>query len=560
MVFFIMSGILCSCRKDDTDTEETDKNGTDAVSETAGDDNGGEQIVLSSASKALFYFNDPGHIISCVNENNPDRSQIVTKARLDGAVTEATDAGFDVFVNEIYGMVPWYPSEVYSPEEHSKWFYEEFGGKGSYGLLTYAKNGNDFVQDQLEKTHEENKLYFLSYRMNDLHNLHLMDNPQTADYKWTSKFYVEHPEYRIKEGQNNIVGSSKHMLDFQYRAVREYKLAMIYELIENYDIDGILLDFMRAPAYFNLSETNEAQRINIMTDFIKSVRNALDKKTEQTGKEYYFGVVIPTEDGEYGDLGLDIDRLHDAGVDIFIFWDYYFSVMNYDLAEQVKTQYPDSLVYIMLSHATTYKQGSNPVEVRYTTKEQFYTCAYSAYAHKADGISMFNFPFYRNWQYSPSNGLGYAPPFEIVENLKDTDFLKTASQHYFYGRTYNLMLNEFELGNVKLSDSGNSAEFIFDMTAPDGGWKENGVLKFEGIQEISGMDFTVKINGVTLKSCDYTGEPYDNPYKELIGSAEQMQCFTVPAELLENGKNTVVITLNTAGQVAEFTFVDLAIR
>ncbi len=555
LAIIVIAGAFFSCNNEIKQEETTGTTSNDEPSR----ENGDEKIVLSTDSKALFYFNDPGHIISCINERNPDRSQIVTKARLDGAVTEATDAGFDVFVNEIYGMVPWYPSEIYSLEEHNKWFYEEFGGQGSYGLMTYLRNGKDFVQEQLDKTHEEGKLYFLSYRMNDRHSLNLMDNPSTAPYKWTSKFYVENPQYRIGESQNNL-GASGWMLDFQYKEVRDYKLAMIYELIENYDIDGILLDFMRSPAYFNLHTTTEEQRIAIMTDFMKSVKAALDKKTEETGKEYYFGVVIPREDGEFGDLGIDLDKYVEAGVEIFIFWDYYFSTLDYDLVEDFKIMHPECLAYVMLSQATSYVVGANPMQFRFTTPEQFYTCAYTAYAHNADGISVFNFPFYRNWQHSPDYGLGYSPPFEIVKNLKDTEFLKSAPQHYFYGVTENYLYNEFDITYLVLGGNTTSMDFELDVTLPEGGFVDDGILKLEMAKGISGIDLTVKIGGVTLRECAYEGEPYNNPYKEVIGSAEQMKCFIVPSGLLEDGENIVSVTLKNSEKSVSFTFFDLAIK
>lgn len=549
---------LCSgCRKAETAPQESEE--STAQPSQSGDGKPEEEpIVLGDGNKTMIYFNDPGHI-SNQSPYNPSRSRVVTRERLEAAVTEATSAGFDVFVNEVYGMVPSYPSEVYPLEEHLDWFYNEFGGKGSDPFITYTQNGNDFMQVQLDKTHEEGKLFFISYRMNDMHGTNLMYDPETAPVRWTSRFTIEHQEYAIGEAQQHI-GLARYMLDFQYSEVRDYKLSMIAELIRNYDIDGLLLDFMRAPAYFNLSTTTAEQRERIITEFVAEVRGMLDAKSAETGKDYYFGVIIPLVDSTYENLGIDVDMLYDAGARVFLFWDYYMTVQDYRWLGEVKSRYQDLIAYAEVSQATSYLKGSNPNQVRYTTAEQFYTSAHLAYAHGADGMAVFNFPFYRNWQYGPDPNLGYEPPFEIVENLKNPEFLQTAPQHYFIGYTYNYAMYPFSLTEAMLS-AGKGMVFEMDMAAPTGGWKEDGVLRLEGSADLTGVSLTVRLNGVTLASTPNTGEPYDTPYHELIGPAERMQCFAVPADLLEEGVNRFEVSAELSGSATvSFVFIDLAIQ
>ena len=511
-------------------------------------------------NKSLFYFNDPGHVLSCINKNNPTRSQVLTKAMLDGAVTEAADAGFDVFVNEIYGMVPWYPSKVLPVSEHLDWFYNEFGGTDRiYGFLNYAKEGNDFIQIQLDKTHEEGKLYFLSYRMNDLHNLNIGDDPTKAKVMWISKFWQKNPQYRVGQAQNQL-GAAANMLDFQYAEVREYKLNMIYELIENYDIDGILLDFMRAPAYFNLNTTTETQRVRIMKEFAEKVKAALDAKSAKTGKKYYFGITLPLEDNEYADLGFDIDAFCSAGVEFIIFWDYYFTRQEYHLLGNTKKKHPETLVYAMLSQATSYRVGGNQV-YRYTSPEQFYTSAYTAYAHGADGLSLFNLPFYRNWQYPPETKVGYEVPFEIMKNLKDAEFLESAGQHYFHGIHYNHLLASFSLSRVSLGNDNNGFTFKFDMAAPKGGWKSKyGLLRLEASSDVTEVEFAVKVNGVCTEPTDYEAA-YEVRYPDRIGEENQFKCFAVPVSALKEGDNVFEAKkLTPTENNITFTFIDLTVQ
>lgn len=542
-------------------TERLTDAGTTVGQETETNQIAEEPIVLTNENKAILYFNDSGHI---TNESpyNRERSGIVTRARIEASVREATDAGCDVFVSEIYGMVPWYPSEVYSVEEHLEWFYNEFGGSGSNGFLTFAKNGNNYLNMQIDQTHEAEKLFFFSYRMNDLHGLAQGDNPKTASVLWISKFFIQHPEYRIGETRANN-GSARYMFDFRFEEVRNYKLAMIRELIENYDLDGILLDFLRAPAYFSLSKTTSQERQDIMTMFVKEVREMLDRKTAETGKEYYFGVTLPLEDTIYDEMGVNVDRLvSEAGIGMIVFWDYYHTQQNFALLDAVKTAHPDLLCYAMISQAVSYQPDANPAVVRYTTDEQFYTTAYLAYAHKADGISLFNLAFYRNWQYPAGTDGFYEPPFGILKNLKDVDFLAKTPQYYFLGYHYNLGRYSFNLRDVNLSENNPTLEFHLDVHAPEGGFTTDGMLVLEGVTDLVGKQMTVKCNGVVIPETVFTGFDYESPYTQLIGDGDKVRCWLVERELLEEGTNTFTVTIrfSNSTSIQKLQFISLTIQ
>ncbi len=64
------------------------------------------------------------------------------------------------------------------------------------------------------------------------------------DHGWgiVSKFSREHPQYRWKHRDGRMY---KSQLSFAYPAVREYKLAILKELLAKYDIDELFLDWIR---------------------------------------------------------------------------------------------------------------------------------------------------------------------------------------------------------------------------------------------------------------------------------------------------------------------------
>ncbi|MBE6632940.1 MAG: hypothetical protein E7620_01205 [Ruminococcaceae bacterium] len=505
--------------------------------------------------KTLFYIHDPGGL-GMKSLYNFSADSRITLPRLNAAVDEAVDAGADVFISEIYGMVPWYPSEVYSVQAHREWFNSYFQKEAVRSYLTYTEQGGDFIRVQSNRAHEKGAEYWLSYRLNDHHGMTRPVTADTANPSFVSRFYMEHQSMIIGEPQSNC-DWFRYMLDFQYEEVRAYKLSLIRELIENYEIDGLMIDFMRTPALFKLSATTEEQRKEIMVSFLSEIGKALEEKSEKTGRDYSFAVKIPMDRDAYGKLGIDVSAFsREAGVDTFFLFDYFTARQEYEMLDEVRRLCPESTVVLEMGHATTWqKLPEMSRAMRLVTKEQFYTTAYLAYCHGADGVSLFNLPWYRA---DEETGAVYQPPFEIFRGLKDPAFLEKQPQHYFEGATENMLIHDFDLKSA-VWEAGETHSFTMEMQAPEGGWKQDGVLRLESLQKVSGLDIEVHVNGVLVQLTTVLEEPYENPYLNLLGTPEQWRAYTVPAYLLQNGANEITV-VNRSSSSIRLYFVDLAIR
>ncbi len=109
---------------------------------------------------------------------------------------------------------------------------------------------------------------WFSIRMNEYHFLN----------RWEyscSSLWVSRPDLRIDDAEP---------FDFAQEEVRTYYLEYIKDLCKNYDIDGIELDFWRGFDYFKQPITKE--KIDILTSFVKSVREALDVIGKEKGKRF----------------------------------------------------------------------------------------------------------------------------------------------------------------------------------------------------------------------------------------------------------------------------------
>ena len=201
------------------------------------------------------------------------------------------------------GWVPWWKSEVCPADEHYRWL-KETARVPIDSIGEYMLNGGDLVQVFVDRCRRRDIVPFVSLRLNDYHGNEyadlLMDRVRGGEGAgsgrpgvqgcWQSRFYLEHPEYRLEadpaaytSNPDKLAFTRDHRLRYQIRinrvfnwahaAVRENKLALIVELCEHYDIDGLELNFVRWAKHFPRHQGRE--KADIMTEYMGQVRAAL---------------------------------------------------------------------------------------------------------------------------------------------------------------------------------------------------------------------------------------------------------------------------------------------
>ena len=506
--------------------------------------------------KNLMYISDPSQFC-CVSTpyyecpKESARGEItLTDEVLEKAVDEVMDAGVDIFVNEIYGMVPWYPSRVYSLQEHFDWFYNQYGGTQVCGVMNFAAAGGDLVRVQGEQVHRRGGKYYLSYRINDHHGMCRDLTPRNVHPRLVSKFYAEHPEYRINAPQPNYPWAKYH-LDFRFREVIDYKLRILAELIENYDIDGLMVDFLRTSVLFNQELTTLEERETVITDFFREIRGMLKEKEAKTGKHCRLGAKIPMDVEGFALLGINIRKLTDAGVEFFSVFDYFCTRQKYDVIDLVKAESGGKQVFLEMSQATTWRKCNGMRLMRLSTSEQLATTAYAAYGHGADGITLFNFPWYR-----AGNEVAFEklePPFGMFNTLKNESLLGTLPQYYFEAATENMIPHGNDLQGFSFVN-GSDYRFDVDVRKPSGGYTEDGVFCLESVQNLENVKFEVRLNGEALRENNDLEELYPIVYRSNLAQREQRKRYAVPMGLLKEGKNTVSVRCLTEQEEAIHLF------
>ncbi len=504
----------------------------------------------------VLYSNDTTNILSCVSpwhkKGEPFRPEM-----LETTADEVAGTGVAAHLLQPgLGWIPWWKSKVYPAEEHYRWFEERTGFEpDSFGKYMLA--GGDMAKVFIERCHKKGQTPFISLRMNDGHHLENA-NLKNRSAVCASKFYIEHPEYRIGPDPAKW---EQHVLNWAIPEVRAQKFAFIRELCENYDLDGFEMDFMRHYSYFQLDKTTGEQRRGIMTAFVRQVRELLDR-TARHGRRRWLCARVPAYTSAHDPLGLDLPAMVEAGLDMVNLSASYFTVQQTDLAV-IRRSVPQAAVYLEMCHSIW--NGRKPVGKGYdtfpfrrTTPEQFYTAAHLAYARGGDGVSAFNFVYYREHG-GPGRGPFTEPPFHVFKHLGDRKWLARQPQHWFLASGWG---NPFAKPATPLPRNmthGQSAEFTLDLAPPTGGWKRGGRLRIQGEDSLGESRWTARLNGHELAPTSDVSEPYPNPYPPMLGQPEELRAWSVAAGDLKDGPNRIEFSM-TEGKPSKLAFLDLAVQ
>lgn len=541
----------------------------------------------------VIYNSDTTHILGNISPYNPvsavsgkgfaaylhERSVIaLTPEKLDASVKEAADAGADAY-SFCVGLcwVPWWPSEEFPATEHIDWFVNEFRGLHTTNSYydyafnnpdgTYGEVYHDIIREQIDSCRKYGMMAILSYRMNDAH-FSQRTNKATANISATPRIQIDHPEWQQSEGTM----FERSLFDYRFPEYREFRLRMIKELIRNYEIDGFEMDFMRWHKIFTACRTTSQERLEIMTGFIREIRAALDEASAKDGRRRYLQARIPAWVTSHDSMGIDLRAWVEAGVDVFNCSASHYTVQNPEI-DQIKAQVPDTPVFYELCHTvgvaahdqSPYYVNQGICAFRRTSVEQLYTTAYIAYQQGADGISLFNFQYYRGEPGSPTDDNDNVdfvnePPFHAIRHLKDVSFLSRQAQQYFMGRTDKRTFNPtWQMPRLM----GRGANTVFDMRVypPAGGWTKDGMLRIQSEVSLDDTRFDAFINGVPLEPfAEDPGEPYPNRYTTCLGTEENRRCYVVPREILYTDRDNVIEIVQVDGGSTCISYLDLSIR
>ena len=419
-----------------------------------------------------------------------------------------------------------------NPAADWKYFDKVFHRVKSYML---REDYEDPVQITLDASREIGIDFFFSYRMNDVHySFYTGDRISPL----MDQIWVENPEWRINTGNGH------YSMNYLIQEVRDYYYAIIEELVENYDLDGFELDFMRNPCF--LPKDRIPEGIALMSDFVKRIRALLDSTGQRRGKKLRLAVRVPNKVDSCLATGLDVPAWkRDSLIDMINASPFFCTSPEIDIEAFHKL--PGKADVFGELHFVTCNDGGKLIGNvnRRTTTRIYETIASSLLERGADGISIFNFAYVRDHHFNEARRRPYMnpePPFEALKHIVDLKYLKNQPTHY-------VITPGFGMLPVRVPSAKPLDFKLFLPCEPNEGNYKQALLRLEISRPgyiYSGLE--AWIGDTVLKQVPGAGELFPPFSNEALPKPECLFFFEIPLTSLKHGWNMITVKAAMTGE------------
>lgn len=406
--------------------------------------------------------------------------------------------------------------------------------------LNLEREGTDLIRHTLTRAKEKGMEAFITYRMNDLH----FNDTTTHCPIWYTEFWIQHPEYWLNDTTQGY--NSGGAFDFAIQEVRDRKLAIISEQLENYAdiIDGYDLDFMRFIVYFQ-SGTGP-QNAPLMTQLVKDIRKKVDEVSAKQGRKILLSArVAPTVEQNLM-KGLDIREWLRLGLLDFISTGVHWRGDPAMPVAQFKEELGDALNIPFYSSIDD--GGYRPREF-WSHGMHRGMCSHIL-SQGADGIYLFNYYFGTlNSEYNGKLHLEKGGQVcrvmmpELLQELGSLETLRKRNKIYALSDRviqYNIPNNTPLPLTVSAEAAKEAALYIGDHVTED--IPEEAILFVRTNHPVSSWKLTVNGQPVGKEMPHYT-QLYDR--ERGLEGGEKVYAFIVPTHALKQGDNLIRFTTNT---------------
>jgi hypothetical protein len=255
-------------------------------------------------------------------------------------------------------------------------------GRYQHNILpAHLAAGTDPLRVVVAHARKVGQEVFWTMRMNDTHDA---SNPLLIP-----QLKRDHPEYLLGTQAKPPLRGTWSAVDYGLPVIRDLARRTIAEVANNYDVDGIELDFWRHPAFFRQTATAQAcgdEERALMTALLRDVRADLAAAGKRRGKPILLAVKTPDSVGYCADLGLDLERWFGEGLADFYIPGGYFQISPWTdsvaLARKHGLKIYACLAENRIKDADGHRERGSLESLRGR--------AFAAWAAGVDGIELFN--------------------------------------------------------------------------------------------------------------------------------------------------------------------------
>ena len=363
-------------------------------------------------------------------------------------------------------------------------------------------------------------------------------DPQHADDPDNWQFRIDHPEWCLK-------GRGRYNFNWAYPEVRAERLALIDEAVSKYDLDGLEIDCVFSPHYFEDGEAR--QNAPILTEFMREVRRTVREAGRLRGRSIAVGArVLPTLDGNLA-AGMDVPAWISEGLLDFVVPNLYIdNQMDADLPFEWLVESARGTA-CQVWPALQSRVGLLPSGARDAIGEEqagpeHYYAGASAYLKKgADGI-------YLPWFKWPIDAKGR----QILSEIRDPALLAGKPKHYVVRRHLDHAAAQRYTAPLPLTLTtgldapGETAELLVADVQDD----SDARLRVRLRSSTSHDSLTVSLNGRplpadTARRTSHGYSPTEGPSAEVVGTPYSWLEYPLADGILRDGRNEVGVALHS---------------
>ena len=387
------------------------------------------------------------------------------------------ESGVDTVVINSNAQVAWYPSRVvetnldgYKRGDKTFFFGHLLGQPMSEEqvdeylnemvilmdrYLDLAEDGIDWLSESTKACRKNKISPWVSIRMNDMHGASLK-----PEFDFMNCKLFKDKNMRLKGTTSNPEDPpsvSWQGLNYEKKEVREYMKALIQDCIENYDFEGIELDWTRWPLCCEVPASQG--KVDIITQWHSEIKRMCRKKSEKIGKPFYMGIRYAGIFEQLKQIGIDIPAMARQGLIDFVCptntwqtgWDIPYDRIKEELGENIA-------VYGVIELGTNwlmvyYPKGQPNVRIGASDARGYRLSAFSPEILRGnaagklvlgcDGIETFNFFCADTPGHWPWEKASCFAEYSCLKNLHDLEFLSGKPKFYTFSSGTGFYVHNF---------------------------------------------------------------------------------------------------------------------
>ena len=253
----------------------------------------------------------------------------------------------------------------------------------------FIRQGTDVLRIMVEFCKKNQIEIFWSMRMNDTHDA-ASSSTWYGGGAFLNKFKKDHPEYLLGSKDKRPKKGAWTAVDYGRKEIRDLAFRFHEEVCENYDIDGVELDFFRHLNYFKrpaMGQDASQEDRDKMTSLLRRIRRMTERVGLKRGRPILVAVRVPDSVGYCEAIGFDIVRwMKEDLIDILV-PSGYFRLNHWEVSVQLGHKYGVA-VYPCLSESRVKDREARRVRASLAS---YRARAANVWDSGADGLYMFNF-------------------------------------------------------------------------------------------------------------------------------------------------------------------------